>query len=59
MKAAGRLGPALERATEPAANDVNQPDTEATPAPRPVAKPKAGYGKSARDDIDALVERSR
>ena len=52
MKAAGRFGPALERAVEPAGNRV-------VDAPDPTAKPRPSYGKSARDDIDALVERSR
>jgi len=59
MKAAGRFGPALERATEPAANDVNAPPSDPAPPPRPAAKATPGYGKAARDDIDALVERSR
>ena len=59
MKAAGRLGPALERATEPAVSAVDEPATETTPPPPPAAKATPGYGKAARDDIDALVERSR
>jgi membrane protein required for colicin V production len=66
MKAAGRLGPALERAVEPTGNetlDVTEDTKPApepvAPAPRPATKAQGGYGKTARDDIDALVERSR
>lgn len=70
MKAAGRLGPALERAVEPGGNQASEVNDEplpsSRPAPksaasgqRPAGKPPGGYGKSTRDDIDALVERSR
>jgi membrane protein required for colicin V production len=65
MKAAGSLRPALERAVEPAPNEVNPESDNGpepardTPPPRTAQKAPPSYGKAARDDIDALVERSR
>jgi len=67
LKASGRIGPALERAVEGgddagATGAGNSPSADGS-APQSRSRnaplPPTGYDKRSRDDIDALVERSR